>query len=181
MAVKDVLDKITERNSDVVGCIAVRGDRVYHNLDAFEVDCTRISETMADLLAISDMVDEMEEPVSSVFTEYDGNCIVAQRMDDDLLIAVTDHLQRGGYKKLQVGLSLQARLLGKALEEDAALPADVIPAAEPEKAVATSALGSTWSKLVSAVVAPVPDAPAPVSENTEGKKKRYYRGQVYYE
>lgn len=191
MAVQEILDKITARNDEVVGCIAMKEDRLYHNLDDFDVDCGKIADTMGDLLALSDMLDDMDEPVNTVLTEYDGNCLVAQRIDGNLLVAVADHLQRGGYKKLQVGLNLQGRFLSKALEEAAALPADVVPAAptaQPkfEETPEPEGGGNAWSKMLKAVVAPVnttADSQAAIdeAEANKGKTKKFYRGQVYYE
>lgn len=189
MSVVSILDKITERNTDIVGCIAIKEDRMYHNLEAFDMDCDKIAETVGDLMAVSDLLEVMDDQVNTVLTEYDGNCLVGQRVDENIVIAVTDHLHRGAYKKLQVGLSLQGRLLTKALDEAASLPPDVIPTpvaeapAEPTKPAAPEAPKSRWSKLVGAVVATAPDAPEPAAEDpaNAGKTKKFYRGQVYYE
>ena len=189
MSVHGILEKITERNSEVVGCIAEKDGQLYHNLDAFPMDCDKIAETMGDLLAVSDLLEDMDEPVNTVLTEYDGNCLVAQRIDGNMLIAVADHLHRGAYKKLQVGLSLQGRLLTKALEDEGSpAPAEAEAKADlPEDTLAVETKPEApekgkWSKLLNSVVGQAPEAPASAdADDTKGKVKKYYRGQAYYE
>ena len=190
MPVAEVLDKITERNAPVVGCIARKDGRIFHNLDGFDVDFGRIADTMEDLLSVSDFLDDGSAKIDTVFTEYDGNCLIGQRIDDSVLVTVTDHVERAGFKKLQVGLSLQSRLLKKALDEAAdepepiaepvaAEPIEAEPAAKPNESSK-----SAWSKLLNAVVASTPEetaAPAQDDAAIAGKKRKVYRGQVYYE
>ena len=186
MQVSEVLNKITERNAPVVGCIARKGDRVYHNLEAFDMNVEQLADTVEDLLNISEMLGHDDAPVDTVFSEYDGNCLIGQRVDDSILVTVSDSLHRAGFKKLQVGLSLQTRLLKKAMdetpvpspEEASAAPA---PEAEAQEQKGPDAPKSTWSKLISAVVASPQEVAAPAPADTAGKKRRVYRGQVYYD
>lgn len=188
MQVTDVLDRITERNPAVVGCIARKGEQLHHNLADFNLDCTKIADTVEDLLAVSDLLEGMDTSADTVLTEYDGNCLVGMRIDGNLLVAVSDHMQRAGFKKLQVGLSLQTRLLTKALD-DAPAPDAVntpTPKAQPqpdEVNPSETARQSTWTRILRAVVAEVPEmsGEAAAPENTEGKTRKMYRGQVYYE
>ncbi len=193
MQVNEVLEKITDRNTPVVGCIARNGDRLYHNLEGMGMDCAKIADTMDDLLNVSDFLEGCgEASMDTVLAEYDGNCLIGQRVDDSLLVTVSDHLHRAGFKKLQVGLSLQSRMLTKAMAETPApemAPApspEPAPVAEtaPQPAAPAAKSGSTWAKLVNAVVASAPTEPAEQAApevNAEGKKRRVYRGQVYYE
>lgn len=188
MQVHDVLNRITERNPAVVGCIVRSEADLHHNLEDFNLDCSKIADTVEDLLAVSDLLEGMDAKADTVLTEYDGNCLVGMRVDGNLLVAVSDHMQRAGFKKLQVGLSLQTRLLSKALDEAPAQDAinTPIPKEQPQPAEVTPAEDkpkSAWSKLLRAVVADVPEGPAEATqpENTEGKTRKMYRGQVYYE
>lgn len=199
MQVTDILDKITERNTPVIGCIARKGARMHHNLGDFDLDCDQIADTMQDLLSIADFIEDGGSKIDTVFSEYDGQCLIGQRIDDALLVTVSDHLQRGGFKKLQVGLSLQTRMLSKAIDEapELAPPAPLAeetmaapePAPQPEEVEAPLPEAapepkSAWNRLLQAV-GPKVTTPDPEVEaepvNTEGKKRRVYRGQVYYE
>lgn len=184
MQVTDVLEKITDRNAPVIGCIARKGAALHHNLDGFDMDHGKIADTMDDLLAVTGYLDAGEAEVDTVITEFDGNCLIGQRVDDVLLVTVADRLQRAGFKKLQVGLSLQTRLLSKTMDDVEATPAPVAapaPAAEPKKAEAPK---SAWGRFVKAIVAEAPEAPAVSAADAEankGKTRKMYRGQVYYE
>lgn len=202
MQVTEILDKITERNTPVIGCIVRKGDRLHHNLDGYDLDCAHIADTVQDLLSIADLIEDGGSQIDTVFSEYDGQCLIGQRIDDSLLVTVSDHLQRGGFKKLQVGLSLQTRMLSKALDKApadvaaakpaaAAEPVDAAPSTEvhvkvdTESAQEAPSTGSAWDWMKRAVGAKAADSPSAPTEaepvNTEGKKRRVYRGQVYWE
>lgn len=201
MQVTEILDKITQRNTPVIGCIARKGDQLHHNLGDFDLDCAQIADTMQDLLPIADLIEDGGPEIDTVFSEYDGQCLIVQRIEDTLLVTVSDHLHRGGFKKLQVGLSLQTRLLSKAMdaEQQPIHPAAPIAQAEPvaqaepapgqEDQTAPSPEGapeppSAWHRLLQAV-APKQGNSSRVEDvgpvNAEGKTRRVYRGQVYYE
>lgn len=166
MQVQEVLDKITDKNAAIVGCIAKSGDDIYHNLGDYGIDQTVVAETVTDMLDITATLGDHCVELNTVFTEYDGHCVLGQRVGDDMLIAVTEHLQSAGYKKLQVNLSLQTRMLTRALEDAAKAPT---PAPAPVAA------------------APAP-APEPVAEAKpeedpakKGKRRRVYRGVVFWD
>lgn len=187
MQIEEVLGKITERNAPVVGCIARKGNKLYHNLDDFGLECEEIVDKVNDLLSISDLLDGGESEVDTVIAEFDGHNLIGQRIDDSILVTVADHLQRAGLKKLQVGLSLQSRMLSKALDAapDNKTPNETLGAIKAKEATAKVAEDdkkkSTWGNLMNAVIAQAPEAPEATDANTEGKVRRIYRGQVFYE
>ncbi|MEL6520764.1 MAG: hypothetical protein AAFQ66_07355 [Pseudomonadota bacterium] len=203
MQIDDVLNKITDRNAPVIGCIAKSNSKVFHNLADYDIDCGEIVETVEELMTLTGYIDEADEDnhdFETVYAEFDGQCLMGQRVDDHILVAVTDHLQRSGFKKLQVGLSLQTRLLVKALEDS---PAETVvspdpepQAEEPENAPAParrfagrqssrSAGGSGLIpplKRTSEEAAPEAEAaPAAEEPSQKGKTRRVYRGTVYWE
>lgn len=196
MQVNEILDKITERNAPVVGCIARKGNKMHHNLEDFGLDCGRIADTVQDLLSISDLIEDGGSKIDTVFTEYDGHCLIGQRIEDSLLVTVSDHVQRAGFKKLQVGLSLQTRMLSKALDEapemvveaapepvaEPEVEAVAEPPAAPERVIEAPKKKSAWNSLMRAVgSAPAESAAEETPVNTEGKTRKVYRGQVYWE
>ena len=164
MQVQEVLDKITDKNAAIVGCIAKSGDKIYHNLGDYGIDQTVVAETVSDMLDLTATLGDHCVELNTVFTEYDGHCVLGQRVGDDLLVAVTEHLQSAGYKKLQVNLSLQTRMLTRALEAAANAP-----------------------QVVEAAPAPAP-TPEPAAQATpaedpakKGKRRRVYRGVVFWD
>ena len=187
MQVNEILDKITERNAPVLGCIARKGDTMHHNLDNLDLDCGKIADAVQDLLAISDIIVDGDTKPDTVMAEYNGHCLIGQRIEDSLLVAVSDHIQRAGFKKLQVGLSLQTRTLSKALDEAPAVAAAEPTPTEPEKAEAPAPTDaevkkSAWNNILRAVgVRPEGPAEPEPEVNTEGKVRKVYRGQVYWE
>lgn len=180
MQVVEVLDKITERNAPIVGCIVKSDKGVFHNLeDYYALDCNQVADTVQELLDVTEYLEQETGSIDTVWTEFDGHCVIGNRAGDDVLIAVTGHLQRAGVKKLQVGLSLQTRMLTKALEEsDPAVTAE--PVAAPAAAVETTAVAPEPAYEEPEAVAEPEVEAAPVDEN-KGKKRRVYRGQVYWE
>lgn len=205
MQIQDILQNVTDRNAPVLGCIARSGDKMFHNLDDFGLDCTKIADSVDELFHLTSMLDDEDaNPLNIVFAEFDGHSLLGQRVDDSLMIAVADHLQRGAYKKLQVGLSMQARMMVKALA-DAPTPEPVAapePTPEPEapakdeaELVATPdnpkkaepakgglgalrALGSVFGSSGPETSSQSDGSDDPANA---GKRKRVYRGQVYWE
>ncbi len=183
MSVVEVLDKITERNNPVIGCLAKTGDSVYHNLNDYDLNHDQILGNIDELLELAALLDSDAGEFNSVAAEFDGNTIIGQRIDEGTVLVVADHLPRAGLKKLQVGLALQTRMLSKALSESKAEPAPSIPVA------AAAPVAEAAPAPAPAEVAPAPAAEAPAEAPAEaaadedpnkGKTKRVYRGQVYW-
>lgn len=197
MQIQSILQTVTDRNDPVLGCIARSGSKMFHNLDDYGLDCESIADSVEELFQLTTMLDEDEEnPLSIVFAEYDGHSLLGQRVDDNLMIAVADHLQRGAYKKLQVGLSMQARMIAKAMaeapepaaappvKEAAAAPQEATqetprePAAKQPARTGFGALRALGSVLGTSGASADDGANDPANA---GKTKRVYRGQVYWE
>ncbi len=118
MQVTEVLDKISEHNAPVIGCIAAAKGQVFQNLNGYDLNCALIADKVRDIMELSALAgEEGADPFETVMIEYDGHSLVVNRMTDGLLIVISEHLQHGAFKKLQVGLSLQARMLDKALAD----------------------------------------------------------------
>jgi len=172
MSVQDVLQKITHRNEPVIGCIVRSGDAVHHNLTCYGVDCDEIVDSMSDVLDLTAALDEGGGEIDTVWSEFDGNSLVAQRIGDATLVALTDRIPRPGFKKLQVNLSLQTRLLAKALKSKDTSEADTAPTPSAPLQSAAPPIGETHQ--------PADDASDP-ADGPPKKKKRFYRGSVYWE
>lgn len=191
MQVVEILNKITERNAPVIGCIAQRGDRMYQNLGDFGLDCAVIADKVSDLIMIAELLGTTDSPIETIITEYDGHSLIAQQIGEVTLISITEHLPRAGFKKLQVGLSLQTRMLGKAFDTSDAPETPVAAKPEPRPAEVVSSepkaeagLMGTLSSLVSSVGSKPAEGVSSSDEpppGMEGKKRRVYRGQVFWE
>jgi hypothetical protein len=190
MHIQELLQTITDRNAPVLGCIARSGDKMFHNLDDFGLDCEKIAESVEDLFHLTTMLDDEEaEPLTVIFAEYDGHSLVGQRVDDGLMVAVADHLQRGAYKKLQVGLSMQARMMSKALANAPATVATPAPAAAPVPETTSGPVPANSAfnafRALGSLLGTVSEAPKSEIDEAEmlrqGKRKRVYRGQVYWD
>ena len=175
MQVIDVLNKITERNAPVVGCVARSGEQLFHNLEDFDLDCAQIADTIDELLALTSYLEDEDDDCDTVYAQYDRHCVIGQRVGDSTLVAVTDHLQRAGFKKLQVGLSLQSRLLAKALNEaPQVLSEPSTPAAEDQpETTSESSKTDRLEKLKSSLAAAastnrsVGEEPEPTTDEPE--------------
>lgn len=163
MSMQEVLNKITDKNTAIVGCVAKSGDRIFHNLDDYDIEHGVIAESVSDMFDLASTLGDHCVDLSSLFSEYDGHCVIGQRVGDGMLVAVTEQLQRAGYKKLQVNLSLQTRLLAKAMEE--------APAEDPAVA----------SVLKATAKPAAPEPAAAAVDPNKGKRRRMYRGVVFWE
>lgn len=118
MHVTEVLDKISQHNAPVIGCIASAKGQLFQNLNGYDLNCATIAEKVRDILEFSALTcEDSADPFESIMIEYDGHSLVVNRMQDGILIVISEHLQHGAFKKLQVGLTLQSRMLDKALAE----------------------------------------------------------------
>lgn len=139
MSVEVVLEKLTTHNADVLGCVATHGERLHENMpDKYElIDAGAVAERVNLMFAASDALETEHDLFDQVFMEYETHGLYARRLDDGVLVLVTSPMQRGQFKKAQVGVNLFMKPLKKALAEAAAepvTPTEDAPAAAESKA-----------------------------------------------
>lgn len=125
MSVESVLDKISAHNSDVLGCIAKRGDTVWRNLPELYdlVDTTEVTERAENMFALTEGLETEHEAFDQMFLEYDNHSIFARRVDDCILILLNRPMERSQFKKMQLGVNLFLKPLRRAIES-AEVPAE---------------------------------------------------------
>lgn len=121
MSVETVLQKISDHNADVLGCIATHGDKVHHNLpDLYElIDTDAVTEYASNMFTVTDALETEHEPFNHLFLEYAGHSIYARRLDDGVLVLANRAMERANFKKMQVGVNLFIKPLKRALSGDA--------------------------------------------------------------
>ena len=121
VSVDQVLGKIAHHNSDVLGCIAAHDDHIYSSLpeiyDLIDVDA--IIEYAANMFAITEVLETGPEPFEEVFLEFQGHSFLVRKLELGTLILVTKPVQRGAFRKMQLGLNLFLKPLQRALEDAA--------------------------------------------------------------
>lgn len=117
MSVEAVLDKISAHNTDVLGCIAKRGDDVWRNLpDLYElVDTDEVTERAENMFALTEGLETDHDPFDQMFLEYENHSIFARRIDDGLLILLSKPMERSQFKKMQLGVNLFLKPLSRAI------------------------------------------------------------------
>ena len=122
MAVKEALDKISERHSDVIGAIVACDGQYYHNLEA-PYDMVSVNEVMdlfTEMLEQTDLFDGEGFDFSELMIDFPGHSFIVRKLDDGGLLAVlAPRLARGHLIKLQVGLALFGKSVKKALAAEA--------------------------------------------------------------
>lgn len=214
MAVKDTLDKITERHPDVIGAMVVHDGRVQHNLEApYDlISADEVLETFSEIFEHTAMLEDEGLVFSEMMMDFANHSFIVRSIEGGILAVLAPRLQRGQLVKLHVGLGLFGKAVQKALEEEQSSG----PVEAAEEAVGTDLsdietdeneppirgftrhkggfrgtkemIASRMEQAVDAVSEPKPKETAQVSEdgiplNPDGtpKKKKYYRGQAYYE
>lgn len=120
MAVKEVLDKISERHTDVIGAVVASGGRLFHNLEA-PYDMVSVDEVMglfAEMLEQTDFLADEGYDFSELMIDFPGHSFIVRKIDDGLLAVLAPRLARGHLVKLQVGLALFGKSIAKALEAE---------------------------------------------------------------
>lgn len=132
MSVETVLGKMITHNADVLGCIATHGGKIHHNLpDRYGlVDSEAVAEYASLMFEASDALETDHEAFDQIFMEYDGHSVYARRLDDGVLVLLTDKVSRARFKKAQVGVNLFMKPLKRALAEAETAPPEIT--AEPE-------------------------------------------------
>lgn len=118
MSVEAVLNKISEHNSDVLGCIAVHDGKVFANLpDMYDlVDTKSVIERAENMLMLTDGLDTGHDPFDQLFLEYEHHSVFARRLDDGVLLLLNKPMERSRFKKVQIGVNLFLKPLAKALQ-----------------------------------------------------------------
>lgn len=119
MSVDNILQKLVDHNSVVLGCIATHGDKLHENLaDQYElIDAGAVAERVGLMFAASDALETEHDGFDQVFMEYEAHGLYARRLDEGVLVLVTTPMQRAQFKKAQVGVNLFMKPLKKALAE----------------------------------------------------------------
>lgn len=195
MSVEQLLTKIQDYNAGVRGCVFSSGQRVHHSLTGnYEIiDASEFAELADRMLDLGDAAPELDGGTDTAFLEYESHSVFMRRVDEGILVVLTDPMNLTGFKKINVGINLFLKPLSKALKE---------PQPEAQPAAAPAASGSNPMRLrandpilrqrTAAPEAPAAEAaPEPAVEDvpryarTEPpeapvkKKKRFYRGVEY--
>ncbi|MEM7507391.1 MAG: hypothetical protein AAF415_11655 [Pseudomonadota bacterium] len=117
-SVTAILDKIARHNSDVLGCIATDGVESYNNLpEAYElVDAEAMGEYVNNMFAVMQELEASEPDFENLVLEYEGHTIVAKRIEGGALALINNPINRGGLKKMQVGMNLFLNPLAQAMK-----------------------------------------------------------------
>lgn len=162
MQIDAVLDKICDKNDDIIAAMVLRSGETYHNLSG-PYDLLNPRDILGALEDAFDLGQEMDVDgmdMGDILLGFDEHSLIARRLDNGILAVLTKQMRRQHLLKLQVGLGLAARALERAFTE-------VPPAAVPTAPV---------TPKVEVQAEPAPEAaPAPK------KKPRFYRGVAYYD
>ncbi|MEL7150662.1 MAG: hypothetical protein AAGK71_08010 [Pseudomonadota bacterium] len=144
MAVKDTLDKITQRHSDVIGAMVLHNGSVQHNLespyDVLEIDA--ILETFTEIFEQTEILADEGYDFGEVMIDFANHSFIVRTIENGLLAVLAPQMQRGQLVKLHVGLGIFGKAVQKAIEEEGATPAsDIVEQTAPpveEQEVPTS-------------------------------------------
>lgn len=119
MSVEQVLDKISAHNTDVVGCIAKRGDTIYQNLPEMYdmLDTDGVTEYAENMFALTDDLQTDHAAFEQLFLEYENHSVFARRLDGGFLLLLNKSMERTQFKRMQVGVNLFLKPLDRALQE----------------------------------------------------------------
>ena len=132
MAVKESLDKISERHSDVIGAIVASNGQYFHNLEApyDMISVNEVMELLSEMLAQTDMLADEGFDFPELMIDFPGHSILVRKIEDGLMAVLTPRLSRGHLVKLQVGLALFGKSVSKALVAEVEEAAEVEAAEE---------------------------------------------------
>ena len=171
MQIDTILDKVVASNPDVIAALVRYDGKVFHNLrppyDMFPA--AEVLETFADVYDLTESVDDDRLDFGDLILGFDDHSFVVRPIDGGLMVALTRPMRRAQLLKVQVGLGLYAKSVGKAISGDAPPPAQPAPVLYAAPAPAP---------------APQPaqaPAPQPAAQAEPPKKVRMYRGVAYYD
>lgn len=130
MSVQTVLEKLTAHNAGIIGCLATHGSQLHRNLPArYELlDSDSIAERVNLMFDATEQLETEHDGFDQLFLEYESHALYARRLDDGVLILITEPMERAQFKKAKVGVNLFLKPLKKALAETPFAP--VKPQAE---------------------------------------------------
>jgi len=119
--VRAILRKIARHNPDVLGCIVTWRDAIYYDLpEPYDMmDVVAAAEYARNVFALTEALETGEAPFEEAFLEFEGHSLLAQALDDGVLLLVTQPVKRGVFRKMQLGVGLFLRPLRRALAEAA--------------------------------------------------------------
>lgn len=137
MSVDQVLEKISAHNTGVMGCIATRGERLYHNLpELYELlDARDLSEYAQNMFDVTDDLETDHPAFDQLFLEFEGHSVYARRLEGGVLVLLNEPVDRADFKRVQVGVNLFMKPLTRALLNDDSAPVEAKapqPASQPE-------------------------------------------------
>ena len=129
MSVEAVLDKISAHNTDVLGCIAKRGEDIWRNLpELYElVDPQEVTEHAENIFALTEDLDTDHDPFNQMFLEYENHSIFVRRIEEGILILLSKPMERSQFKKMQLGVNLFLKPLSRAINSSAPRKPDPEP------------------------------------------------------
>ena len=129
MSVETVLNKISAHNSDVLGCIAKQGEKIYANLPEMYdlIDTAGIAEHAENMFAVTDGLETDHDAFDQLFMEFGNHSVFARRLDEGVLLLLNRPMERSHFKKMQLGVNLFLKPLKRALDETVAEGSEPMP------------------------------------------------------
>lgn len=207
MQVNDVLDKLVTDQPDAIAVLVRMSDGDYENLKApYDIiSAEDVLEIVGDVFTMTDSLEDEGFDIGDMILSFDEHAVVSRKVDGGSIVVLTRALGRPQLIKLQVSLGLYVRALEKAMangkdvpgvtesngsanhgtQDEPSLPAESAHQAEPAiRGWLGRAFGGgngngngngSANAQLKASEADIAAAKA------EGKKPRFYRGQVYYD
>ncbi len=137
MSVEMVLDKISAHNSDVLGCIAKQGERIYANLPEMYdlIDTAEIAEHAENMFKVTDGLETDHDDFDQMFLEFGNHSVFARRLNDGVLLLLNRSMERSHFKKMQLGVNLFLKPLKRALDEPTSPVSEGSPPAQASGAI----------------------------------------------
>jgi hypothetical protein len=159
--VKDVLDKITDHNSDVLGCIVKAKGETFHNLPEMYdmVDANAVGEYAENTFSLTDELGTGKADLEQLFLEFTHHSFYARKIEDGVLLLLNKPIQRRAFKKMQVGVNLYMKPLKRAIDEKDAAASAAATEAPPQEAA--------------------PEEAAEAKQEPRRRGRRFYRGVEY--
>ena len=133
MSIERVLDKIVKHNEPVLGGIVMSAGKVYQNLpERYElVEALDVAEYAENIFELADSLEAGPRGFDQTFMEFEEYSFFTRKLDDGVLVLLTEPIERGTFKKMQVGVNLFMKPLQRELAADPA-PRAAVAAAEPQ-------------------------------------------------
>lgn len=109
--------------------MATHGSQIHRNLPPrYELlDTDSIAERVNLMFDATEQLETEHDSFDQLFLEYESHALYARRLDDGILILVTEPMERAQFKKAKVGVNLFLKPLKKALAETPFAPVEPQP------------------------------------------------------